>query len=229
MTPNVIVGSFEGPLSLLLELVERNQLEIASISVADITTQYLERVRSLTSLEPTELSEFLRLGARLVYIKSANILPQGTSRTPDEELRRINLELDEYRAIRVAARALAERSNQRSWERPVGERLPLEEWPWPRLELAQLTTALNQLHESDQNTLKATPEPDLMRGRLRLSDVIHTLRGRLADGFELPTRNNIDRIELIITFLALLELIREGAARASQPQTFSPIQVEANL
>ena len=80
MTPTVTVPNFEGPLGLLLELVEHGELEVTAIAVGTITRQYLDRLSGMSELGRQDLAQFLELGARLVYIKSLALLP-GISAT----------------------------------------------------------------------------------------------------------------------------------------------------
>jgi segregation and condensation protein A len=81
LSHTVTIGEFEGPLGLLLELVEKGNMEVTAISVATITTQYLDRLGRLQDQSPEHLSEFLQLGARLLYIKSL-ALAKPPSSTP---------------------------------------------------------------------------------------------------------------------------------------------------
>jgi len=223
MTHTVAVGEFEGPLGILLDLVERRQFEVTSISVADITTGYLESIRSLKARSAEELSEFLALGARLLYIKSLALLPTTNPAEQTEELRTLNLELDEYKRIRQAARTLGLRAANRSWVRPVAPQLELHELPLPDLELSALTQAFAR-------ALRAAPV-EAPSGIIHVTISQHMvqtrLRHRLAAGFELAEvlRECANRLEIVVTFLALLELVREGAASVGQADQFGDIEV----
>lgn len=225
MTHNVAVGEFEGPLGILLDLVERGRLEVTAISVAEITENYLARIKELGSDSPEALSEFLQLGARLLYIKSLALLPQPASDEQTEELRQLNLELEEYSRIQAAARELGRRGSLRTWHRTATITLPPQELPLPELELTQLAEAFTR-------TLKRL-EPErpigVIRRHLSLESVSNQIRSRLAQGgFTLQELLDDcrDRLEVIVTFLALLELIRGGTARVTQANQFEPINVE---
>ena len=225
MTHNVAVGEFEGPLGILLDLVERGRLEVTAISVADITENYLARVKELGPSSPEALSEFLQLGARLLYIKSLALLPQPAADEQTEELRQLNLELEEYSRMQAAARELGRRGSLRTWQRTATVSLPPSELPLPELELTQLAEAFTR-------TLKNL-EPErpvgVIQRHISLESVSRQIRRRLDRGrFELQElldgcRN---RLEVIVTFLALLELIRGGAARVTQASQFEAINVE---
>ncbi|MDB5178874.1 MAG: chromosome segregation and condensation protein ScpA [Patescibacteria group bacterium] len=227
MAHTVAVGEFEGPLGILLDLVERKKLEVTAISVAEITAEYLARVRRLESNSPEELSDFVQLGARLLYIKSFALLPVATaSSDQDEELRQLNLELTEYRRLQSAARLLSRQQAAPTWERQATERLSPGDLPLPNITLAQLNRALT---EALRRVLPA-PKKVLPRKRISFQIVSLKLQARLTDGFELQ---NIldeceDHLEIIITFLALLELVRENLAQVEQPNPFGAIRVEAH-
>lgn len=224
LTPMVAVRDFEGPLGLLLELVERNRLPVTEISVAAVTAQYLERIRGLQAVTPEQLSEFLQLGARLLHIKSLALLPREAAEEQAEELRQLNLELEECRRYQAAARDLARLSNRGSWARPVVSRLAASELPLPELSLAELAAAF-------QGALKraepARPE-GIIRRHLTQTEVVARLRSRLSGGpFALQELLDgaRDRVEVIVTFLAVLELMREQELRVIQAGQFEPIMV----
>lgn len=225
MTPTVTVRDFEGPLGLLLELVERNRLHVTEISVAAVTSQYLERIRELEAVAPEQLSEFLQLGARLLYIKSLALLPQEAAAEQDEELRQLNLELEEYRRYQAAARELARIGGRGSWTRPVISRLAADKLPLPELSLAELAAAFQG---ALGRTKPAQPE-GVIRRHLTQTEVAARIRTRLAHGpFALQELLDSarDRVEVIVTFLAVLELIRGQELCVIQAGQFEPIMVE---
>jgi len=143
MSHTVAVGEFKGPLGVLLELIERRQLEVSQVSVGTITSEYLEKVRGLEAVSAEDLSEFLQLGARLLYIKSLSLLPQTDSDEQARELEQLSLELAEYRRFQSAAKLLAARSSSRTWQRPSAPRLMLHELPLPTLGLDQPRRSLH--------------------------------------------------------------------------------------
>jgi len=224
MTHTVNVGQFEGPLGLLLELVERDQLAVTDISVAAITAAYLKRVQSLADRSPEELSEFLQLGARLLHIKSLALLPREAATEQAEALRQLNLELEEYRRFQAAARELGRRTSG-SWARPVVSRLSPEELPPPAVTLAQLADAFSR---AVRRAPVAAPQGIIQR-QLTQADMATRLRRQLQDHgpFELQTLLDQarDRFEIIVLFLALLELMREGEISATQRGQFEPLMI----
>jgi segregation and condensation protein A len=228
MTHTVAVGEFEGPLGILLDLVERGRLEVTVISVAEITEGYLKRIKGMEHLSPEELSEFIQLGARLLYIKSLALLPQESAAEQDDEIRQLNLELEEYRRMQLAARALERRGGARTWQRPAIERLSPRELPLPNLELSVLTDAFSRALRH----MEPARETAIIRTHISLESVMRKVRARLSDGsFDLQQLIDScrNRLEVIVTFLALLELVRDGGARVVQAGQFDPITVEATI
>jgi segregation and condensation protein A len=226
MTHTVAVGEFEGPLGILLELVERGKLEVSSISVAQITAQYLERIKSMEHRSPEDLTEFAQLGARLLYIKSLALLPQESAHEQSDELRLLNLELAEYQRMQEAARELSLRAANPSFARQVTERLDPADLPLPQIALPDLGAAF----ANAMARLEPVRPTGSIRPHLSLEAVVSRLQHRLQTGgsFELQSLLDSihDRLEVIVTFLALLELIRSGSANVIQANQFAPIRVE---
>ena len=221
----VAVQEFEGPLAILLELVERQKLPVTEISVAAVTAQYLERLQTLGEPNAERMSEFLQLGARLLYIKSLALLPRTAAVEQAEELATLNLELDEYRRYQQAARALGRLSHHGSWPRTATTRLPTHELPLPTIttdELAAAFTRAIRTHEP------AGPK-GVIAQQLTQAEVVKRLRQRLHKGaFELQDLLDAasDRLEIIVTFLALLELIKGGELHVTQAAQYAPLIVE---
>ena len=225
MSHTVAVGEFEGPLGVLLELIEHRQLEVSQVSVGTITSEYLEKVRGLTGVSAEDLAEFLQLGARLLYIKSLSLLPQDDSTEQTRELEQLSLELAEYRRFQAAAKLLVSRSSTRTWQRPAAPPLKASELPMPAL-------GLDQLAEAFTRALKFAPAAApsaTLKQHLSIETITDNLRRLLPAGFELHTvvERCRDRLEIIVTFLAILELVRAGTARVTQAGQFDPILVEA--
>lgn len=218
----VAVGEFEGPLGLLLELVEKNQLEVTAISIGRITSDYLGRVRAKDSSTPEDLSDFISLGARLLYIKSLALLPGDTPVEQSQELRQLKRELETYKAFQQAAKQLAEstgstrprRAARRAATPTIPNNLKLED-------LAQAFTAALKL-------VPAMPTRTLQAPHVTLEAASKKLRTKLSQPFNLQQAIDecANRLEIVVLFLALLELIRAGTAKVVQAGQFGAITVE---
>ncbi len=201
-------------------------MEVTSISITMLTQAYLDRIRRLNSHNPEELSEFLQLGCRLIHIKSLALLPQAGSDEQAEELNQLNIELEEYRHYQLAAATLARNSQHRTWQRQSVTKLDVSELPMPNIELGKLQEAFARAVRR--------AEPISPRGNipahLSQAEVTKRITDRLKSGsFELETLliETKLRIAIIVTFLALLELIKSHAVRVVQQTQFDPIVIEA--
>ena len=225
----VKVDIFEGPLDLLLHLIKQNQLDIYDIPIALVTEQYLEYIRIMKALDLTIAGEFLVMAATLMYIKSRMLLPAPLEEEEEEgEDPRAELvqRLVEYKRFKEAALHL---SHQPLLGRDVFIR-PVQEIEAAageiEADLFHLIDALRELlkHQKVEDFHEVTLE------RITLREKIRELYERLQGIGEAVPFSELfaplsSRVELIITFLALLELIRSGMVRAYQRDTFGPVWV----
>lgn len=219
---------FEGPLELLLALVEREELDIFKVSLANVTDAYLAEVASREIADPEEMAEFLWMAARLLLIKSIRLLP-GEPPT-DEETDLLGWEdevrqrLEEYRVYKQMAGELMERAQQETFSFPPPAR-PVEpggqEEP---LEVGLLVVAFNSV------LARIPPRPLIVTGRTwTLEEKLELISERVRRGpielVELILESE-DRLEAVVTFVAVLELLRRSVIRVRQKERFGPIHVE---
>jgi segregation and condensation protein A len=232
---------FEGPLDLLLHLIERRQMEITAISLVAVTDQFLEYVRGWQEEAPpmARLAEFITVGAKLLFIKSRSLLPQppredesaevDEAMAEAEELRR---HLLEYKLAKEIARLLREReaAGLMSFPRPgpVVAADDLLTWAPPKLvglEVEALAAAFRRVLEERH---RSQPEP-LPLPVVRVSDKIAEIEVALAVHgriiFEELLRSATSRLAVVVTFLAVLELWHEERIRVVQEGLFAPILV----
>lgn len=227
------VDGFDGPLDLLLDLIEREQLDITALSLIQITDQYWEYVESARSLEPDALADFIVVGSKLLYLKSCALLPSATPPRADlrpeaeETAAQLAQMLEEYRRFRDAADVFRqlEEKGQRTYPRLApGKGVPLP----PGLQGVTLDTLLTAVQEA---LARQPPEPD--EGVLeieqvnvdeKIEDISRALvrrRGRLRFGSLLAACKS--RTEIVVLFLAVLELIKTGRLWAEQDRPFGEI------
>ena len=220
---------FEGPLELLLALVEREELDIFQVSLASVTDAYLVEIAAREVADPQEMAEFLWMAARLLLIKSIRLLP-GEPPTEEEtdllgweeEVRR---RLEEYRVYKEMAGELMERAKKDSFAFPPPAR-PVEaggqEEP---LEVGLLIVAFNSV------LARIPPRPLVVTGRTwTLQEKLDLITDRLRRGpielVELILESE-DRLEAVVTFVAVLELLRRSLVVVRQKERFGAIHVEA--
>ncbi len=220
---------FEGPLELLLALVEREEVDIFKVSLAKVTDAYLEEIASREIADPQEMAEFLWMAARMLLLKSIRLLP--TDAPTDEETELLGWEdevrqrLEEYRAYKEIAGELLERAQQETFAFPPPAR-PVE--AGGQEEPLDVDFLLEAFHRV---LARIPPRPLVVTGRTwTLQEKLDLISGRLRDGpielVELILESQ-DRLEAVVTFVALLELIRRSLVRVRQKERFGPIHVEA--
>jgi segregation and condensation protein A len=222
---------FEGPLQLMLHLIESRELDILTVPLAEVADAYVEHL-SRNPVDTANLSEFVATAAQLIYLKSKRMLPAeplpplptGADEPDEDELRR---RLVEYRALRDAAVAMGERDGVA----PVMRREPRESdlpevpaEPLPSVILADALAALAAIPEP------APPPPEIVAREITIGQQIAVLREALARGGRIVLQAVLERCgsrtERAVTFLATLELVRRRQVTAAQEELFGPIVIE---
>jgi segregation and condensation protein A len=229
----VKVDVFEGPLDLLLHLIKQNQLDIYDIPIALITEQYLEYIKIMKALDLTIAGEFLVMAATLMYIKSRMLLPAPIEEEEEEgEDPRAELvqRLVEYKRFKEAALQLSQQAllERDVFIRPAHE-IEIEDGEI-EADLFHLLDALRELlmRQEVEDFHEVTLERVTLRERMR--ELYERLQGvREAVPFSALFTPFVSRVELIVTFLALLELIKSGMLRAYQREVFGPLWVTRAL
>ncbi|MFO0774026.1 MAG: segregation/condensation protein A [Nitrospiraceae bacterium] len=230
---HVRLDTFEGPLDLLLHLIKENRINIYDIPIALITQQYIDYLEQMRSLNLLVAGEFLVMAATLLHIKSRLLLP-AEQRPPDEEdgpdpREELVRRLLEYKQFKEAARELDDRS--RVW-RDVYRREPE---PLPTVEPESLGAddlTLFDLVEALQSIIARTPSsplmeiiPDHLTVRNQMTSILNHLESTESATFTELFTGAVTRLTVIVTFLALLELIRLRTVRVYQAETFGTILV----
>ena len=231
----VRLQNFEGPLDLLLHLIKKNEVSIHDIPIALITQQYLDAVQLMQELDLDVAGEFLVMAATLIHIKSKMLLPrpetaagvEGDEEDPRDALVRRLLEHQKFKA---AAGLLHERETLRSaqWARPdqaVAHIAGDEYEPELEVDLFSLLTAFQAVVERAKQPPKELLPPEQMPVEVRIEQLLTRLSETEAIGFEDLFADVDDRGGLIVTFLALLEMIRLKLVRVFQASSFGPIRV----
>lgn len=223
---------FEGPLDLLLHLIEKEELDITAVSLVKVTDQYLAALRAGESIDLRALAEFVAIGAKLLLLKSRALLPRTAEQVSEHDLEAeeiaadLTAQLEEYRAFKNAASFLKEleESGHRSFVRIAP---PPVDWLPTGLERVTLKKLLQALRQALER-LPPEPEPErlqrpLMNIAQRRESIISAVRMRGSLAFSQLLAECRSRSEVIITFLALLDLWKADEVRAEQSDTFGEI------
>src|SRR5688572_28594280 len=229
----VRLENFEGPLDLLLHLIKRHEVNVYDIPITLITKQYLDYIDLMQELDLEVAGEFLVMAATLIHIKSRMLLPRPdpAQEDPEEDPREALVRrLLEHQKFKAAAELLHEREIQRSaqWGRPdgrvadiVGE--PSE--PEIEVDLFSLMAAFRQVLERARQRPVVVLPPEQISIETRIEQLLARLSETEACGFEDLFGDVQSRAGMIVTFLALLEMIRLRIVRVFQQGNFGPIRV----
>jgi segregation and condensation protein A len=223
-------NQFEGPLDLLLTLIEGQQLNITDIALAQVTEQFLQYVRKLEELDPTSLSDFLAIAAKLLVIKSKAILPTlEIEQDEDDAGVPLETQLVLYKQFREIAKYLKNLDAQReqSFTRSLVFSQRVSFFPDPGVQTPHLHAAvlkvLNELKELD-NLPKAR-----IKEAISIQEKITQLQGLLSKEIETKLSSVLakakNKSEVIVTFLALLELIKQRIFSVEQDALFTDITI----
>lgn len=222
---------YEGPLDLLLELIEHAELDITKVSLAKVTDQYLDYLKHARDRQLEDLASFLVVAARLLQIKSEALLPRPPEREVDEEdpgdalARQLIL----YKKFKEAAGYLNERQ-----ERGLRSFLRLAAPPSidPKLDMTGIT--LRDLMDAYATAMSSTPlhngirkaaEGHRIRVRDRIVHILDVLREVGRTTFRQIVRTTKSRVEIVVSFLAMLELMKQKQIEAEQESLFGDIEI----
>ena len=238
---------FEGPLDLLLYLLEKNKVNIYDIPIVEITEQYMEYIREMKRQDLEVLSEFLVMAATLVDIKSRMLLPAPETEDEEEEDPRAELvqQLLEYKMYKCMAYELKDRqmdAGRVMYKKPtIPEEVRAYEPPVDIHELISDIT-LSRLHEIFESIMKKQQDKiDPLRSKfgkiekeeVSLEDKMEDLKKYAAGHRHFSFRGLLtaqsSKVEVIVTFLAILELMKMGTIRISQEHIFDDIQIDSKV
>jgi len=223
---------FEGPLDLLLHLIEERELDITTVSLAAVTGQYLDHISRVEKLESEKLADFLIIAAKLLLIKSRMLLPQPPVEAEDEAEEDVGDELVrrliEYRRFKDAAQEL--RLREEHGLRAYARLLPA---PQPglavRLEGATLDALVLAVQQALESKTTSSADDVITPLQISLPDKIAHLESLLEKhrsySFSRILEQAVSRMEIIVTFLALLQLIKRRKVVVEQSELFGEIML----
>jgi segregation and condensation protein A len=235
-TYQVTTAVFAGPLDLLLQLIEREELDITRLSLAQVTDQYLAHIQNIQDLQPEEVSAFLLIAAKLIQIKSEALLP--VSRESDEEEADIGEALTQqlinYRRYKLTSDLLAQRQEDglHTYLRMVPTILkPRSGADLHGITMDDLIAAayhvFSQSHQKEHiPNLGTVIRPHKVTVREKIQLIYRLLKTREKISFLSLFEFNVTRTEVLATFLALLELVKRHYVNAQQTMIFGDILIE---
>lgn len=230
----VFLETFEGPLDLLLYLIRRQNLDILEVSVAEITTQYMGYIDLMTALQLELVGEYLVMAAMLAEIKSRMLLPRPDSIVEDEDDPRAELirRLQQYERFKTAAEnidAMPRMDRDIAIARADRPKL-VREKAEPDVDLKEMLVALGEVLRKADMFQKHEVQFEPLTVRERMSNVLVRLRGT-ADfsAFTSLFDPREGRLGVVVTFLAILELVKEQMLDIVQNEPFAPLYVRPSV
>ncbi len=227
----VFLETFEGPLDLLLYLIRKRNLDILDVPVADITRQYMGYIELMRAVKLDLAAEYLVMAATLAEIKSRMLLPRHSEEEEDEQDPRIALirRLQEYERFREAAMDLGDRPRVDrdiflAWASFVDEDPPA---PQVDVTLDELASAFQRVIEQAEQFQHLHITREVLSVRERMSIILNRLQEQEFVRFESLFVKAEGRMGLVVTFVAILELIKEEMLFVVQNEPFAPIHVRS--
>lgn len=225
--------NFEGPLDLLLSLIEERKLDVTTIALAEVTEQFLQYIKQLEYLDPTTLADYLAIAAKLLVIKSKAILPSLEIETEEEDTG-VDLEskLILYKQFKEVAKYLRRLDNRRrqSWTRSLAFEEKISFFPDPNITTKELHTAILRV-VMDLKELDNLPKAKIKEA-VSIQEKISHLQNLLGQQIQMKLSDLIksakNKDEVIVTFLALLELIKQRIFTAEQDALFAEVIIKKN-
>lgn len=226
------IERFEGPFDLLLELIERRKILINEISLAKVTDDFLSYIESHEKFPMKESAQFILVAATLLLIKSKSLLPTlELSQEEQGDIKSLELRLQIYKKVREAGKTIQERfgetmlfaPNQRNFVEPV--------FSPGKLTLDSIGRAISKILAEIPKT--ETLSKVVVKKVISLEEMIEKLTKRVEHGLKMSFRDFAGKdkgakVEVIVSFLAMLELVKRGLIRVEQKKSFDDIEMETH-
>ncbi|MBU1178235.1 segregation/condensation protein A [Patescibacteria group bacterium] len=229
----VKLEKFAGPLDLLLDLIEKEELDITEVSLAQVADQYLKYLERTNNIDPTQLADFLVIAAKLILIKSRTLLPELQVDEEDEEsIEDLKFRLVEYKRFREAAEKIKTLygNGQVAFERPINADMRRTFYPGDittddLLEAAgSLVTALDQFRSLRGKTIK-----EVVSIKEKIIQIQNLISQEVQCKFSSILAGAENKSEAIVSFLALLELMKQRLVSVVQNKHFGEIEVRKSV
>jgi len=223
------IEKFEGPLDLLLQLIEKEKMNISEISLASITDQYIEHLEKMDNLDPTEMADFLVVAAKLLWIKSKALLP--SIEVAGEDGSDLTQQLKIYKEFRDASFLIHKMILKRRFtfvrEKPlVAGEIFFNPPAW--LTKEKLREILQEILD-DLEPIVRLPR-GVIKGSISIQEKIQEIRDLIAKNLNLSFNSMIskakNKVEIIVNFLAILELLKQKMVCVIQNKLFGDINIK---
>ncbi|MFI5260324.1 MAG: segregation and condensation protein A [Candidatus Paceibacteria bacterium] len=225
---SIKTDSYEGPFEILLDLIEARKLLVNDLALASITEDYIQHVRAQATFPVEETANFIQIAATLLLIKSKSLIPDLIlTEEENADVDDLKRRLEAYEKVREASRELA-RIFGKSVMLPAGERHP-EPFFAPSRDLSKdaLAEALTRVLAA-REAVEELPEARV-KPLISIEEVMDQLAKRVQSALTLSFKefagDKKEKVEVIVSFLALLELVKQGAVAAEQQESYGDIRI----
>jgi len=237
----VRVGQFEGPLELLLELIEKKKLHISDVSISQVADEFIEFIKSFEKFPTADSADFILIASTLLLIKSKSLLP-NLALTEEEEGSIEDLEnrLTAYKKYKELSANLEKMFGNFLYFATEKKNKMVVFSPTPEISQMSLQNALQEVIKNVPKKIEALPKV-VVEKIISLEETINRLRERIQTSLKTNFSDFVktskdkknfadisreDKINVIVSFLAMLELVKQGMVRVNQNQHFADIQIE---
>jgi len=239
MPIEVKTSVYEGPLDLLLELIEKRKLLINDISLAQVADEYMAKISSLPEVPLGEAAEFISLAATLLLIKSRSLLPNlALSEEESRDIKELEYRLAIYQLLKEAAQGIGRLNLPMLYEGRTPEQEPMY-LPDPTVTLSSLLSAAHVLIDGFPHNV-VLPQTEVKK-IMSLEEMIQRMATRITAAFRTSFKDFVRtsdvagtsdvqavRHHVIVSFLALLELVKQGIIKATQEERHGDITLESD-
>ncbi|MCK5123298.1 MAG: segregation/condensation protein A [Candidatus Pacebacteria bacterium] len=221
---------FEGPLDLLLDLIEKEELEVTDVSLAQVADQFLKYLENSENVSPEYLADFLLVAGKLILIKSKAILPTlELEKEEEEDIEELKARLKEYQKFKEIAKELRKLESRKKMLFSRQSYSGMKTIFCPPKKLSALD--LQNIFES---VLDKLPKVEILAKEtikkvISIKDKIEYLKKSLLERINLTFHSAIadkkDKVEIVVTFLAMLELVRNNLVFIEQEEMFGEIKI----
>ena len=224
---------FQGPLDLLLQLIEKNKLQISEISLGKVTDQYIDYINSSDNLAAEEVADFLLIASKLIYLKSKNLLPDFVMEEDDgiDLEKQLKIYRQYYEASKMMNKIFVDKKRH-SYVRSTPFKLDLsgEFVPPKNLSIAGMIRAFENVLSRIERVVNL-PKVVMARAmsiREKISHIQDILRSGGKTTFKNLLKDKSNRTEIVVSFLAMLELVKQQEIVVIQESMFGDLYIDKN-
>ncbi len=228
---SIKLEQFEGPLDLLLQLIEKEELDITTVSLAKIADEFLDYIHRIEEIVPEEVADFLVVAAKLIYLKSKYLLPNLVVEEEDagDLEKQLKIYQQYYQASKLIEKMIGKKKFTYVRLQPMKIKLTAEFNPPPKINIGQLAQAFVDVLSRLEEVRKL---PKMMIAKaVSIKERINQLRDELLKNFQSKFSNfynKENKVDTIVSFLALLELVKQRTVTVNQNKLFADIDISLN-